>query len=98
MNQYMTCAQTRIARWLQVAEEQEQEAADRVGHQDVAPPQHERVREADDEQHRHPPRVEADALLPRGGAIHLDREADAEERREDRDELALRRASRRAPA
>ena len=33
--------------------------------------------------------VEADALLPRRGAIHLDREADPEERGEDRDELAL---------
>ena len=46
------------------------------------------MHEADDEQHRHPSRVEGDTVMARGGTIHLDREADPEERREDRDELA----------
>ena len=89
MNQYMTCAQRSTARWLQVPEERQEKAADRIGDEDVSPPQPEGMHDADEEESRHPAGVESHALMARGGAIHLDREANPEERREDRDELAL---------
>ena len=78
-----------MARWLRLRNEQEQEAADGVADQNVSPPQPERVREADQEEGRHPPGVERDAPMTRGRPIHLDGEADPEERGEKGDELAL---------
>ena len=47
------------------------------------------MHETEDEEDGHPTGIEGDAMVPRRGALHLDREADAEQRREDRDELAL---------
>ena len=84
----MPCAHKQDRALTAVAEEGQEEPADRIGHQDVAPPQPEGMHEADAEQHRHPSRVERDPVTTRGRPIHLDGEADPEERGEDRDELA----------
>ena len=55
--------------------------------QNVAPPHHQAVREANRQEHRHPARVEPTAEPARHRPVHLNREAHAEEGREDGDEL-----------
>ena len=71
-----------------IPERDHQQADDRIGEQDVAPPHEPRVGRADGQQDGQPPHVAADAILPAGRcALELQREAQAEQQRKQRDEL-----------
>ena len=85
---HSTTAQTSKARLLGAAEQQQHHAHQRIKRDDIAHPQQQQMGDADQEQDDQPAQVAARAFAALLEPAELDREADSEQQREQRVELA----------